>query len=134
VEADRVFRGLSLPLRPNTAHIAFALAALGMAVVYLLPPEEFRFYPGCPIHLLTGWLCPGCGATRALHALLHGHMVDAWALNPLFTVVFPVAALWFMYSYAKLLLFRGTFIIPVSRRVIPLGLAVTGSYFLLRNL
>ncbi len=45
--------------------------------------------PACPFHQLTGWLCPGCGATRALFALLHGHLHTAWAANPLLLLALP---------------------------------------------
>lgn len=30
---------------------------------------------------LTGWDCPGCGATRALHAALHGDFAAALEFN-----------------------------------------------------
>ncbi len=33
--------------------------------------------------------CPGCGATRALSALLHGHLLDAFRLNALFVLLLP---------------------------------------------
>ncbi len=54
---------------------AAPVAALLVAVALLLrfPPAQYAFYPQCPIHHSLGLLCPGCGATRALAALLHGH-------------------------------------------------------------
>jgi hypothetical protein len=42
---------------------------------------------GCPFRASTGLWCPGCGATRALHALLRGDvagMASQNALLPLF--------------------------------------------------
>jgi hypothetical protein len=73
-----------------------ALAALlgGLAVVYRFPPTEYSFYPRCPIYLATHWLCPGCGSTRALHALLHLDIQGALHYNALFTVLFPFVCLW----------------------------------------
>lgn len=41
--------------------------------------------------LLTGWDCPGCGSQRALHALLHGRVADAWAFNPYVFFAVPAA-------------------------------------------
>ncbi len=65
-----------------------AIAALGaaagvLAVLYRFPPERFSLYPACPFHQVTGLLCPGCGGTRALSALLHGRVGESLALNPL---------------------------------------------------
>jgi len=77
--------------------IGVSLAAVlgGLAVVYLFPPTEHSFYPRCPIYLTTHWLCPGCGSTRALHALLHFNIQSALHYNALFTLLFPFACLWF---------------------------------------
>jgi hypothetical protein len=60
-------------------------------VVYRFPPAGNRWYPGCAFHAITGLDCPGCGATRAMHQLLHGHIAAAFALNPLLFLLIPVA-------------------------------------------
>lgn len=46
----------------------------------------------CPIRLLTGFTCPGCGGTRALGAISTGDFQSAWNLNPL-TFVFVFATI-----------------------------------------
>jgi hypothetical protein len=66
----------------------------GLAVVYKFRPTEYSFYPQCPVYLSTHWLCPGCGSTRALHALLHFDLRSALHYNALFTLLFPLACLW----------------------------------------
>jgi hypothetical protein len=48
--------------------------------------------PPCPFHALTGLYCPGCGSTRALHALLHADFAQAMAMNPLLVLALPVLA------------------------------------------
>lgn len=75
--------------------MAVAVILCGLAVIYRFPPTEHSFYPRCPIYLATHWLCPGCGSTRALHALLHFDVQTALHYNALFTLLFPVAAVWF---------------------------------------
>ena len=64
----------------------------GATVLYAFNPVTARFYPPCPFHKLTGLYCPGCGSTRALHQLLHGHVAAAFDLNPLAVVLLPLAA------------------------------------------
>lgn len=43
----------------------------------------------CPFHALTGLPCPGCGMTRSVICLMHGHLHDAVYFHPLG----PVAAI-----------------------------------------
>jgi hypothetical protein len=76
--------------------IASAVVA-GMAVIVLFDPTQYGFYPRCPFHALTGLRCPGCGTTRALHELAHGHVADAMRLNALATLALPVVALGFAF-------------------------------------
>lgn len=76
--------------------IVSALAAL----LRRFPPAQYSFYPQCPFHQATGLLCPGCGGTRALAALLHGDLRAAWQLNGLVVLLLPAvfayfAAVWF---------------------------------------
>jgi hypothetical protein len=67
-----------------------ALLLAGAVVLYSFNPVTARFYPPCPFHKLTGLYCPGCGSTRALHLLLHGHVAAAFDLNPLAVVMLPL--------------------------------------------
>ena len=62
----------------------------GAFVLAAVPPGEETFYPRCLLHSLTGLHCPGCGTTRALHALLNGHVAQAIAYNALILLVLPV--------------------------------------------
>lgn len=41
----------------------------------------------CPFATLTHQPCPGCGSTRAIRALLHLHIADAFRLNPVAPIV-----------------------------------------------
>lgn len=61
------------------------------AAIYLFSfqPGKTGFFPSCPFRFLTGLQCPGCGITRALHNLLHGHLATAFTLNPLFVIALP---------------------------------------------
>lgn len=68
------------------------VAAAGLAVGLLLAtvdPHEPGHYPTCPFLATTGWYCPGCGALRATHDLLHGDVVGALGRNPLTVLAAP---------------------------------------------
>lgn len=80
--------------------VAAALIAMGLALVYVVQPDGAWFYPRCLIHVLTGLDCPGCGATRALHRLLHGKLVEAWQFNPLFVTILLPCCLYWILRYA----------------------------------
>jgi len=72
---------------------AAPVALLLLSVLFLLrfPPAQSSFYPQCPIHHYFGILCPSCGTTRALAALLHGNINEALHLNALTMLLLPVA-------------------------------------------
>ncbi len=63
-----------------------SLATVG-TLLYLVPRSPL--YPLCPFHAITGLLCPGCGATRALVALAHGHIHEAITQNALIVLLLP---------------------------------------------
>lgn len=79
--------------RQRAVLAAMVLISLCALVVLFEVPPQNGFYPRCPFFTLTGYLCPGCGGTRALHAFLHGQIITALRLNPLVSVLFaPVLA------------------------------------------
>lgn len=57
-------------------------------------PAASALYPKCLFNAATGLACPGCGTTRALHALLTFDPIAAFRFNPLLFLLPPVAALW----------------------------------------
>lgn len=61
-----------------------------MLLLFLCNPASSGLFPPCPFHWLTGLHCPGCGALRALHNLMHGNIAAALALNPLMVISLPV--------------------------------------------
>ena len=69
---------------------AACAAAAGMFVLYRFEPTSAGFYPPCLFRALTGLDCPGCGGTRALHALLHGRIGAAVRFNPMLFLYAPI--------------------------------------------
>jgi hypothetical protein len=104
--------------KPTTARVPFpawpgvisVVAALACAVVlFLFDPSRYPFYPRCLFHQWTGWNCPGCGSTRAMYQLLHGHLVTALRCNALLILSLPVAAVYGVRQF-----FRWRAGLPVS--------------------
>jgi hypothetical protein len=62
----------------------------GLVYLYAVPPVAGSLYPQCLLHAVTGLHCPGCGATRCVHALLHGNLAQAVAYNGLFLIALPL--------------------------------------------
>jgi hypothetical protein len=73
---------------------AMAPVALACLVLFCFDPRRYHFYPTCFFHQATGLLCAGCGCLRAMHQLLHGHVVTAFRFNPLLIASLPFLA-WF---------------------------------------
>ena len=89
----------------DTLRTAVPPAIIALATIILLrfPPAQHNFYPRCPINELLHLQCPGCGATRAVAALLHGHVTEAMNLNALVTLLLPFAAAYGILCYSRLL-------------------------------
>jgi len=65
--------------------------ALGAWQLSLHGPSGLPWMPGCLFHKATGLHCPGCGMTRAAHAVLHGHFGQAFRFNPVGVILLPIA-------------------------------------------
>jgi hypothetical protein len=109
------------------------LLALAMGVVlFLFNPAQCQFYPLCFFHLMTGLQCPGCGSTRALHQLLHGHLSAALHYNALLIIALP-----FLFAaVARRLMARGQgkSVGPLNPKWIWAGLVALIIFGVLRNL
>jgi len=67
-------------------------AGIGVVVLFVIDPARMAIFPPCPFHEMTGFDCPGCGSTRALHQLLHGHVMAALHYNAMLVLSLPLAA------------------------------------------
>jgi Protein of unknown function (DUF2752) len=85
------------------AALPAAIIALATMMLLRFPPAQHAFYPRCPVHELLHLQCPGCGATRAVAALLHGRVTEAMKLNALVTLLLPFAAGYGIFCYCRLL-------------------------------
>jgi hypothetical protein len=64
------------------AHAMVAMASVAALVILgVADPAASPIFPPCLFRAATGWLCPGCGSARAIHALMHGDVRLAFQMN-----------------------------------------------------
>ncbi len=73
--------------------IAVAVLLIFGFIYYAIDPSASTVFPRCAFLSLTGYKCPGCGTQRAIHALMHGDVVEAFKYNALLLVSIPWIAL-----------------------------------------
>jgi hypothetical protein len=123
--------GVASILRGAAPLAHFAIAA---AILLRFPPEQSAFYPRCPIYSSLHLLCPGCGATRALAALLHGQIIEAMHHNALLTILFPIAMVYGLLGYQNFLRRRQVYWPRVSPAAIYSALVLATLFTIFRNL
>lgn len=75
--------------RRLTVFLIWVTLAAGATYLLVFEPGRSGFFPVCLFRKMTGLACPGCGSTRALHALLHGDVVTAFKFNPFMMLALP---------------------------------------------
>lgn len=107
------------------------LAAGGAIVLFVVNPADAAWLPRCPLYQATGLHCPGCGATRAAHALLHGDVARALTMNPLLVCAAPPIAAYWVWNRRRL---GPAWVDTVPARAVLVLLVVMILYGVLRNL
>lgn len=100
--------------------LILSAAAVLLSAASRLWPDLWKLakMPPCFFHLMTGYFCPGCGGTRAVRALLGGHVVRSFFYHPLVP-----------YGAAVFLCFMTTQTIErISRGRVAIGMRYRGCY------
>ncbi len=114
------------------------LACMGASVGYTLATNPVQAdagaAPTCLLKYTTGFVCPGCGGTRAAWYLLHGDLPAAARHHAIFT--FAVPFLLYMYvAWAGQRLFNWKLPqLTLSPAVMITFVSVWGGWSVLRNL
>lgn len=111
---------------------AAVVAACGL-YLWFAGPLPARWLPPCLFHTITGLHCPGCGSTRALHALASGNLAAALGYNPLVVAVLPLACAWAVARVWKTLRQDPT-PVRLPRHASTVALVIIVLFFVLRNL
>lgn len=65
--------------------IAIFVFLVGLVCLYyFIDPSKSSLFLKCPLKSVSGYDCPGCGAQRAFHEILHFRFWEAFKYNPLF--------------------------------------------------
>ena len=100
----------------------------------IVDPNTSSLYPQCPFKALTGYDCPGCGITRALHSFLHGNLLQAADHNLLAVLIAILAVGWLVVARVQRRRGRPTPRFSLSpRATIAIALVVL-AFWVLRNL
>ncbi|HUW04160.1 MAG TPA: DUF2752 domain-containing protein [Acidimicrobiales bacterium] len=77
-----------------------AVAAVGyVSAIHVIDP--FRPHSvGCPFLGITGWWCPGCGSSRAIHRLVHGDLIGSLTYHPLMVPIVALLVWWWVGWFA----------------------------------
>lgn len=76
---------------------AFSICYI-ISVLFLKLMDTVHFV--CPIRLATGLLCPGCGSTRALSALLNLDFTASLKYNPVILILSAGLILWYFQFFS----------------------------------
>ena len=72
-----------------------------VVIYYFVNPANSSWFLSCPLKSVTGYDCPGCGTQRALHALLHFRIREAFCLNPLFVIALVLFLVYLVLRLTK---------------------------------
>lgn len=101
-------------------------------VYYSFDPSQSHFFPRCPFFALTGYMCPGCGSQRVVHALLHLDFAAAFRINPYMVLMLPLVAA-SVFAAIFRVRYNGFYRLVNSRPVMIGFVVVTVAWWVWRN-
>lgn len=82
------------------------LALSAVIFLWLTGMDLRELVPPCAFHSMIGLYCPGCGGTRAVHALLHGRLLESLRYHPV-VLYFAAGYIVYMLSHVLDIVSRG---------------------------
>lgn len=79
-------------------------------------------YSTCPVVMITGMPCPGCGMTRAAFRVLRLDFAGAWRIHPF---IYPIIILAFLFCVERYLFLKKEMkVLKILMIVIAVGMIV----------
>lgn len=91
--------------------ISVALCVAGVIFVKIKGFDILYMGLPCVVNATTGYYCPGCGGTRAVVALLEGHLLKSFFYHPIVLYILILGG-WFLLSQTVERLSKGK--IPIA--------------------
>lgn len=79
-----------------------AVAVIAAAIYFFYDPSvPGNLFPRCIFLTLTGYKCPGCGSQRAIHAVMNGHLLQAFKFNAALIVAVPLVGTYLVTEWKR---------------------------------
>ncbi|ADL53557.1 hypothetical protein Clocel_3891 [Clostridium cellulovorans 743B] len=114
--------------------IVLVIICCGAVLLYKFNPSKVNIFPPCLFKKITGFYCPGCGSTRAIHALLNLNIWQAFRYNMLMVTLLPYMVYEMTAIILKILFNKEIPRIPMNGKVIYALLITIILYWLFRNI
>ncbi|EMI17575.1 putative membrane protein [Rhodopirellula maiorica SM1] len=109
--------------------ILVVCAATGIVLLQAIQPNHDSWFPKCQFYQVTGIHCPGCGATRAVLALLRGDVLLAVRNNALLILGGPLLVIYIVRQNR-----RPNFDPRSTLRIMSIMMTVLVLFFIARNI
>ncbi|MGN1267184.1 MAG: DUF2752 domain-containing protein [Dorea sp.] len=74
--------------------------AILLVIAYLVFLKDY-LYSLCPLKMILGIPCPGCGMTRAVFRVLHLDFIGAWKYHPF---IYPIILIFLLFCWERYIL------------------------------
>ena len=122
-------------IKNHQKQVAICVFLVSVVCLYFfVDPSKNSYFLRCPLKLISGYECAGCGVQRAFHELLHFRLLEAFKYNALFVLSIPFLFIALIINFSKnhkLKLALGRFI--KSRTFVFLVLIIVFVFSLLKN-
>jgi Protein of unknown function (DUF2752) len=114
--------------------IVIAILFVTLLIVFYFINPATNLFPRCPLLVLTGLKCAGCGSQRAIFCILHGQWRQAFFFNPLIVISLPYIIIGVLHQYTGLINHHHPFIKTIfGSTAIKIIATIFIGYFIARN-
>lgn len=83
--------------------LPFAAAGALLLAAALYARYVIQYVPPCLIRTATGWLCPSCGLTHAVYALIRGNLWESLRQNAVLLFGVLLGIVWYIELWTRAL-------------------------------
>lgn len=110
------------------------LMILAVGIAYGLFVMYTGFGIPCPVNMITGYQCPGCGVSRMCMALLKLDVNSAYHYNKVLFLLLPILLAVFSYQTYRYIRYDDVKLTKVQSAILYIALALLVIWGIMRNL